>query len=32
MFVGIVTIGMLGLVTSVLFEEIQRRAIPWKAE
>ena len=30
MFVGIVTIGMLGLITSVLFAEIERKAIPWK--
>jgi NitT/TauT family transport system permease protein len=32
MFVGIVTIGILGLVTSVLFQEIERWAIPWKAQ
>jgi NitT/TauT family transport system permease protein len=32
MFVGIVTIGILGLITSVLFQEIERWAIPWKAE
>jgi len=32
MFVGIVTIGILGLITSVLFQEIERKAIPWKAE
>jgi ABC-type nitrate/sulfonate/bicarbonate transport system permease component len=32
MFVGIVTIGVLGLVTSVLFAEIERKAIPWRAE
>ncbi|HEY2183631.1 MAG TPA: hypothetical protein VGH39_01445 [Xanthobacteraceae bacterium] len=30
MSVGIVTIGVLGLTTSVLFAE--RKAIPWKAE
>ena len=30
MFVGIVTIGVLGLITSVLFAEIERKAIPWK--
>jgi ABC-type nitrate/sulfonate/bicarbonate transport system permease component len=30
MFAGIVTIGLLGLVTSLLFEEVQRRVIPWK--
>jgi ABC-type nitrate/sulfonate/bicarbonate transport system permease component len=32
MFVGIVTIGILGLITSVVFQEIERRAIPWKTE
>jgi NitT/TauT family transport system permease protein len=32
MFVGIVTVGILGLITSVLFQEIERKAIPWKAE
>ena len=32
MFAGIVTIGLLGLITSVIFEEIQRRVIPWKQE
>jgi NitT/TauT family transport system permease protein len=32
MFVGIVTIGVLGLITSVLFQEIERKVIPWKAE
>jgi ABC-type nitrate/sulfonate/bicarbonate transport system permease component len=32
MFVGIVTIGILGLITSVLFAEIERKAIPWKTE
>jgi ABC-type nitrate/sulfonate/bicarbonate transport system permease component len=31
MFVGIVTIGILGLFTSVLFQEIERKVIPWKA-
>jgi NitT/TauT family transport system permease protein len=30
MFVGIVTIGILGLITSVLFAEIERKSIPWK--
>ncbi len=30
MFVGIVTVGASGLVTSVLFAEIERKAIPWK--
>jgi ABC-type nitrate/sulfonate/bicarbonate transport system permease component len=32
MFVGIVTIGVLGLVTSALFQELERKVIPWKAE
>jgi ABC-type nitrate/sulfonate/bicarbonate transport system permease component len=32
MFVGIVTIGIIGLITSVLFQEIERKVIPWKAE
>ena len=32
MFVGIVTIGVLGLVTSVLFAEIERKTIPWNTE
>ena len=32
MFAGIVTIGLLGLVSSLIFEEVQRRVIPWKAE
>jgi ABC-type nitrate/sulfonate/bicarbonate transport system permease component len=31
MFVGIVTIGVLGLITSVLFQELERKVIPWKA-
>ena len=30
MFVGIVTIGILGLITSALFQEIERWAIPWR--
>jgi NitT/TauT family transport system permease protein len=30
MFVGIVTIGIIGLVTSALFKEIEDYAIPWK--
>ena len=30
MFVGIVTIGILGLISSVLFQELERRAIPWR--
>ena len=32
MFVGIVTIGILGLITSALFREIERKAVPWKTE
>jgi NitT/TauT family transport system permease protein len=32
MFVGIVTVGVLGLITSVLFQELERKVIPWKAE
>ena len=32
MFVGIVTIGVLGLISSVLFQELERKVIPWKAE
>jgi len=32
MFVGIVVVGLLGLVTSVLLQEIERIVIPWKAE
>ena len=32
MFVGIVVIGILGLITSGAFQEIERKLIPWKAE
>ena len=32
MFVGIVVIGIIGLVTSALLQEIERKCIPWKAE
>jgi ABC-type nitrate/sulfonate/bicarbonate transport system permease component len=32
MFVGIVVIGLLGLVTSVLLAELERKVIPWKTE
>ena len=32
MFVGIVTIGILGLIISALFQEIERKAVPWKTE
>jgi ABC-type nitrate/sulfonate/bicarbonate transport system permease component len=30
MFAGIVTIGLLGLVTAVLFQALERKIIPWK--
>jgi ABC-type nitrate/sulfonate/bicarbonate transport system permease component len=30
MFVGIVVIGILGLIAAVLFQEIERKVIPWK--
>ena len=32
MFVGIVTIGILGVITSTIFLEIERVVIPWKSE
>ena len=32
MFAGIVTIGLLGLISSVIFEWVERRVIPWKQE
>jgi ABC-type nitrate/sulfonate/bicarbonate transport system permease component len=32
MFVGIVTVGILGLITSALFQELERLVIPWKAQ
>jgi ABC-type nitrate/sulfonate/bicarbonate transport system permease component len=32
MFVGIVVIGILGLITAVLFQEIERYFIPWKEQ
>ena len=32
MFVGIVTIGIIGLITSAVFQEIERRAVPWRTE
>jgi ABC-type nitrate/sulfonate/bicarbonate transport system permease component len=31
MFVGIVVIGILGLISAVAFQEIERKVIPWKA-
>ena len=30
MFVGIVMIGIIGLVTSAMLQEIERKCIPWK--
>jgi len=30
MFVGIVTIGFLGLITAVMFQELENKVIPWK--
>lgn len=32
MFAGIVTIGLLGLVSAVLFQALERMVIPWKTE
>jgi ABC-type nitrate/sulfonate/bicarbonate transport system permease component len=32
MFVGIVVVGILGLITAVLFEVIERKLVPWKAD
>ena len=32
MFVGIVTVGILGLIATVALQEIERKVIPWKAE
>lgn len=32
MFVGIVVIGILGLISSVLFQEIERVCVPWKVD
>ena len=32
MFVGIVTVGILGLVSTALLQEVERKVIPWKAE
>jgi ABC-type nitrate/sulfonate/bicarbonate transport system permease component len=32
MFVGIVSIGIIGLITSALFQEIERKCIPWKVD
>jgi ABC-type nitrate/sulfonate/bicarbonate transport system permease component len=30
MFVGIVVVGILGLITTVLIQELERVVIPWK--
>jgi ABC-type nitrate/sulfonate/bicarbonate transport system permease component len=30
MFVGIATVGILGLITSALFQEVERKVIPWQ--
>jgi NitT/TauT family transport system permease protein len=32
MFVGIVTVGVLGLIATVILREIERKIVPWKAE
>jgi ABC-type nitrate/sulfonate/bicarbonate transport system permease component len=32
MFVGIVTVGVLGLIATGVLQEIERKVIPWKAE
>ena len=32
MFVGIVTVGVLGLIATALLQEIERKVIPWKAD
>ena len=32
MFVGIVTVGILGLISSAIFQEIERKVIPWKGK
>jgi NitT/TauT family transport system permease protein len=32
MFVGIVTVGILGLIATVILQEIERLVIPWKSE
>jgi ABC-type nitrate/sulfonate/bicarbonate transport system permease component len=32
MFVGMVTMGILAHISSVLFQEIERKVIPWKAD
>jgi ABC-type nitrate/sulfonate/bicarbonate transport system permease component len=32
MFVGIVTVGVVGLIATVMLQEIERKVIPWKRE
>jgi len=32
MFVGIVTVGVLGLIATIILQEIERKVIPWKTE
>ena len=32
MFVGIVTVGLLGLIATVILQEIERKVIPWRTE
>jgi len=32
MFVGIVTVGLLGMIATVALQEIERKVIPWKAD
>jgi len=32
MFVGIVTVGVLGLIATVILQEIERKVIPWRTE
>ncbi|MGA9006139.1 MAG: ABC transporter permease [Xanthobacteraceae bacterium] len=32
MFVGIVTVGVLGLIVTVILQEVERKVIPWKTE
>jgi ABC-type nitrate/sulfonate/bicarbonate transport system permease component len=32
MFVGIVTVGVLGLIAAVILQEVERKVIPWKTE
>jgi ABC-type nitrate/sulfonate/bicarbonate transport system permease component len=32
MFVGIVVIGILGLLSAVLFQELERKLVPWRSD